>query len=339
MKKLITIFATALALGVNAQTDTSNYSYFTKNTLNGTLYGIKNKNTNKIVIPAECSDVAICNYAEKGMFGFVKNNKWGMIDTSGKIIIKPIYDGISFFVEDRAFAMVNQKYGVIDKAGKVLTPFHYDNFEDFNDGISRVVINEQFGFIDKTGKQVIPCKYKEAYTAYGLILIYLQTWENYYDKVTTQGGKEVERTHVGSSDKLPLIYNNSGILIYKGKDSEKVKFTESKNIIISKYNSYDYTTSSKMLNQTGKEILPYSKNYQLEIYDYWIRIKFAGERYNNYGILDFDGKEVLPPNFSAISDYDFNNGELAKVSFNDGTFFYIDYSGKCIEFENVKCPE
>ena len=108
----------------------------------------------------------------------------GLIDSTGKEIISPIYD---FLEMSDGMVIVGQdtdnnaktgvkntgvdKYGVFDLQGNQVVPLKYDRVENFYDGLTAVymtvgvegslikVEKELVGFIDKTGKEVIPVQY------------------------------------------------------------------------------------------------------------------------------------------------------------------------------------
>ena len=65
-----------------------------------------------------------------------------------------VYD----FRDGLAKFRTNDKYGVIDTTGKVIVPMIYDEIESFLDGVARVEIfgdyPTHYGFIDMTGKEV-----------------------------------------------------------------------------------------------------------------------------------------------------------------------------------------
>jgi hypothetical protein len=63
------------------------------------------------------------------------NDKWGLIDRSGKEIIPVKYQGAIFgFIEGMASVQLNNKWGFVDNTGKeVITP-QYDEVHDFENG-------------------------------------------------------------------------------------------------------------------------------------------------------------------------------------------------------------
>ena len=93
-------------------------------------------------------------------FPFVKNEKTGYEDASGKIIVAPKYDeGYNFF-EGLAVVKLNEKYGFIDTTGKEVIPLKYDYVENFSEGFASVQVYPKWTFINKKGIKQIPPTYE-----------------------------------------------------------------------------------------------------------------------------------------------------------------------------------
>lgn len=313
------------------------YKTFEKNTMQGTKVGITNKKTGKEVLPAVYDNV----FEYENERFFVQNNgKIGVIDTTGKIIIPFQYDDVAV-KDDRAFLRKSGKWAMFNyQAGVAMTTFQYDEVLGYEDGIARVAIAGKQGYVDKFGKQILSCKFTEGYDCYGeFILVYEKVFVSTgYEYVTKNvDGDVINRQDIGSSDKLPIVFNKQGKIIYKGVHGERVKFCNGKSVFIVEgaMGSYTEPAYHKIVDAFGSTIIPYSTKYKFEPDKNWIRIDAPTGK----GILGFDAKVLLNPNFANISDYTYNNDTLAKVSFKNDSFFYIDINAKCVEFSGVKCPE
>lgn len=115
------------------------------------------KDYKKIPIVAE-------NYhVQNGRIVFSKNGKWGIMDESGKILIKPIYDMIDGFESyDYTTAKTDnfRKNGIISRDGKIISPFIYDQIYDYQSKNMIVVSNNKYGLINHKGKSILPTIYK-----------------------------------------------------------------------------------------------------------------------------------------------------------------------------------
>lgn len=114
-------------------------------------YGIKNKD-GKIIIPP-CYDY-VCYDEHEEIFLIRKGHKWGIAGKNGEILIKPIYD-ISRFNEGLAAIKIKGKWGFVNNKGEIVIPAKFDSADDYKNGVSLIKLNGKFGYIDKDGKYVI----------------------------------------------------------------------------------------------------------------------------------------------------------------------------------------
>jgi len=87
---------------------------------------------------------------------FVKG-KWGFIDTTGKLVVEPKFDGVKNFSNGLALVTVGRGFdtlvGYIDSTGKLVVPFKYKTGTDFSNGRALVSpdASGQSKLIDKQG--------------------------------------------------------------------------------------------------------------------------------------------------------------------------------------------
>ncbi len=84
---------------------------------------------------------------------------WGYFDGEGEMVIQPIYQAASSFVESRAIVKIDGKYGFIDEYGDLVVEAIYDKVYPFNDGIARVRLKGKYGYVSQRGGEIIQCKY------------------------------------------------------------------------------------------------------------------------------------------------------------------------------------
>lgn len=96
----------------------------------------------------------------KGTAKFTKNGKWGVIDSTGKIIAKPRYDQLEN-MDDFYIAKLGDKYGVVDFKGNVVLEPQFKKIDPhMEDGKYIKAIGEDgFGLYDTTGKMIIEPNY------------------------------------------------------------------------------------------------------------------------------------------------------------------------------------
>src|SRR6185369_10974528 len=85
-----------------------------------------------------------------------QDGKWGYIDSSGKIVIKPQFLWAEEFSEGLAsFQNEHGKHGYIDESGTVVIEPKYDSVTDFSEGLAAVSFDLGWGYIDKIGNWVL----------------------------------------------------------------------------------------------------------------------------------------------------------------------------------------
>lgn len=87
-----------------------------------------------------------------------KSKGWGGIDSTGKMVIPPIYAKEFYFENGFAKIYENNKYSIINKAGKVIAQ-DYDDVYIGREMIS-VMKGKKWGGIDKDGNIVLPFVYE-----------------------------------------------------------------------------------------------------------------------------------------------------------------------------------
>ncbi|MBR4839941.1 MAG: WG repeat-containing protein [Paludibacteraceae bacterium] len=93
----------------------------------------------------------------------LKNNKYGYVDKSGKLVVKAVYDNASEYSEGLARVGKGNRYGFINEEGKVVVPLNYVAASNFAYGYAVVKpdVNTAF-FIDKGGNVLGNTSYKDA---------------------------------------------------------------------------------------------------------------------------------------------------------------------------------
>lgn len=82
--------------------------------------------------------------------------KWGFVDTEGKIIINPQFLNTGNFNNGKcAVENKDRKWGYIDKEGKIVINHQFDKAKEFVNGKAIVVSDGKSGLIDENGKYII----------------------------------------------------------------------------------------------------------------------------------------------------------------------------------------
>jgi len=124
------------------------------------LYGYINQK-GKEVIP--------CKYKHLGYeihnnrVFYQENNKYGFLDTTGKVVVAPVYDRVFDFIIDVTAVQQGEKWALINDKGKLVTEFIYDMIVGhtwYDQQFVVVYQNKKCGIIDKKGKLILPIEYE-----------------------------------------------------------------------------------------------------------------------------------------------------------------------------------
>jgi hypothetical protein len=124
------------------------------------MSGMVNLATGKLVIPVQYS-FNTYNYSD-GFIQFRRDNKKGLLDSTGKELFFDMYDDFSpGFLDGMAWVMKDKQYGFMDTKGVLAIPAQYQSVRGFSNGLAIVKQNNKYGMIDKQGKPVLPAEYDD----------------------------------------------------------------------------------------------------------------------------------------------------------------------------------
>ncbi len=139
-----------------------------------------------------------------------KNNKVGVIDKLGKVIIPIKYDGISDEVTDKEIAVKKDgKWGFINKQNTIIIPLQYDDARNFNNGLSAVKQDGKWGFINQQGKMVIKPQYNKAENFNNGVSAVKQSGK--WGFINQQGKMVIKPQY----DKVYRVFDNGVVLVKK----------------------------------------------------------------------------------------------------------------------------
>lgn len=99
-------------------------------------------------------------YPQGELMWFFTGERYGLADTTGAILIEPIYEQLWYFADnDLAPAKLHNSFGFIDRQGIVKIPFEYQETNGFKHGLAAVKVDGNWGFIDSSGELVIEPKF------------------------------------------------------------------------------------------------------------------------------------------------------------------------------------
>ncbi len=106
----------------------------------------------QIIRPIEAD---VVKSAGAGKWKFKRDDKWGLLNSLGEIILEPRYELMNKYNSDRIAVANQDKWGYCDENGQEVIPLQFPLVWDYSDGRARFIDDRGVGFIDKGGRMVI----------------------------------------------------------------------------------------------------------------------------------------------------------------------------------------
>lgn len=122
--------------------------------------GVVNKQGN-IVIPIEYDHIGA---TERPIFSVRKEDKWGFIDSVGSVIVPIVYENVGIFGNSNVVgAKLNGKWGLINENDDVILNFNYDKVNQYSDLENLIFMQKdsKWELFNDKGIQVLPNKFDE----------------------------------------------------------------------------------------------------------------------------------------------------------------------------------
>lgn len=167
---------------------------------------------------------------ETDLIWFVVDEKLGLMNKSGKVLVDAIYDvdksGSTYYVyanfsEGLARVSNGTTYGYINENGKVVIPLSYDDAGYFHEGLAYVKDNGKYGYINPKGNVVIPLTYDDAYSfnTHGQAMIEVGDFFKLIDKkgniiIDSQDDiTDVGNYYIGEKDGVVKLFDTKGEVV------------------------------------------------------------------------------------------------------------------------------
>jgi len=268
----------------------------------------------------------------EGVYPVEFDSLWGYIDRKGKVIIEPNYWDVDFF--DEGYACVgnsNEMYGFINTKGDTVIDFKYnESFGGFSQGLADVTINDSCGYINKKGEIVIPLIYETCYP-FLCELAVIWTFDG-EQKIINQKGETFEYVEEKHKDKK-LWSLNTYAGAFKTESGRGRLNAKGDTIIPPNYLSTgNLSDRMHIIQAKNKKWGAYDEKGNLVIEPQFDDLWHFYEGVANfslsgkYGYVNKKGEIVIDPKFDYASQ--FNNG-LAYVEL-EGKAGFIDKNGKVV---------
>lgn len=276
------------------------------------------------------------------LYQITVENKSGFIDQTGRVVIRPKFDGDRYILSDFSEGLAEfkdmkalpdypfSKEGFMDSSGRVVIKPQFDVAYDFSNGRAQVTVGDLTSFIDKTGKQVIRLEPYQAARSFreGLAAVY-SNFEFWY--IDLDGNIVIPKkigmpkdfseglacVYLPVDDKLKVGYiDKSGKVVVEPKFEDGYDFSEG-------FAAVKIDGKFGFINRAGQIIIAPKYNSAYKFSNGLARVSSS----EIYGFINRRGTLIIPEKYDVISG-DFSEG-LAPVCSN-GKCGYIDANGKYV---------
>ena len=124
------------------------------------LFGLKNKNTNDIIVDAQYKKLI-----RLGNSSWIinKKNKYGLIDCSGNILVEPKFRHVDRMLGKYVKLGNENNYGVYNEKGENIIPNEYMSIDMLFGGMFLVKKDYKYGVADKNGKIILNTIFDDIY--------------------------------------------------------------------------------------------------------------------------------------------------------------------------------
>lgn len=243
---------------------------------------------------------------QDGMLAVKKGDKWGFLNSEGKLAIPLKYDNVNDFNGGYAPAASGSKYVIVNKKGEE-TPLEtaVGELKDFSEGLAPFRTNDKkFGYMSEAGKVAIPAQFESVgYFKQGI------AWAKTSDKkvgyINTKGEWIIKPVYEAGKD----FDQESGLARVKGKDkwsyvTKSGEAVELKDTEIFEDFSEGLAKGRKngkfgFLNSKGEWVI----KPELDGARSFVNGYSAAKKGDNWGMIDKSGKWVIEPIYDGIKDF------------------------------------
>ncbi|MCL1854665.1 MAG: WG repeat-containing protein [Clostridia bacterium] len=269
-------------------------------------------------------------------------SQYGFIDRAGNLVIDLLdldaYDPEPFS-EGLAFVMIDGKYGCIDPSGNVVIKPRWEDTRPFSGGLAAVYNGRNWGFIDQTGKVVIKPQWKDRPSSFseGLLLYDKNDKIGFMDNKGKVALKPKWDFGGSFHEGLAFVFAENNYIREFIDAQGNVMFTMPDGIYF--YSSFsegcacitatDYSTGKSLygfIDRTGSVIIEPEWDYAAPFSEGLAFVTKDEGKGDKRGFIDRAGNVVSEPQWDEADS--FSNG-LARVK-KDGKWGFIDREGNVV---------
>lgn len=238
------------------------------------------------------------------------DGRYGFTDTSGRVVVEPVYDYARDFEEGLAVVGrgkgEERRFGAIDRTGREVIACAWDDVSDCADGRCRVQlglgVQRRYGFADSSGRMVVPVGYDYAMPfSEGAAAVGTGRW---VERRIEPGRVPPKDGNVEFSGKFGFIDTDGGLLteiVYDDASS----FSEGRAAV---GRMGKYYVKWGYIDAAGKEVIPFDYFGAESFHDGLAVVSRISGGVPKYGYIDTAGREVIPCRFDTAQPY--RNGSM-----------------------------
>ncbi len=254
-------------------------------------WGLRDKTSKEIIIPAQYDYVGHCRYAYRG-WDIKQDGQCGKVNARGEWIFPIEYDEIETVYSMGHILIKSGKKSAWNMNGIMIADFIYDDIDNSGDYENwKVCIEGKWGMIDSAGNDMIPVVYDELYSHKDYI---------HAQKDGLHGMIDAQNNIV-----IPFLYEEVDI--------------RDKKVIVKKNGLYGIMTID------GEVRVPYQYEAYSVISNDIIRVKKDGL----YGHINYDGNTVFPFKYEDLGTFAHYRDNITYAKC-DGKYGFVDRDGKVI---------
>lgn len=293
----------------------------------------------KFEAPVEDFSEGMAKISTRGESGG-ENQKYGYIDTTGKVRIERQFESASDFHEGMAYVEtklhLNEPIGFIDTTGRIVIPLpRQSGSPRFSESLAAVKLAAGYGFIDREGRVRIDPQFSDAGDfSEGLAWVHIDEEKaGYIDKtgklVIGPGNYRMsDDSNFSEGLAAVRIGNRFGYLDPAGSIRIRPQFEEAHKfsggrarVKLDGKNGY--------IDKTGRIVIRPQYEYAYEFSEGLAAVEHKqGLRgYPQWGFIDTSGRMVIQPQYDRVADF---TAGMAFVRTRERGIGYIDRSGRYV---------
>lgn len=258
-------------------------------------------------------------------FAVYKDEKWGVIDNSGKYVVDPAYkemivvpnnkQGIFICIYDVDYTTGTYKTKALNEKNKEIFT-DYDQVEAlqnkdnknnvwYEQEVLKVQKNGKYGLINISGKEVVPTEYEEITIIEEIANSFKALKNGKYGIIDGEGKTVIEPKYanidvLGKDNKSGFVIENDegkyGIINYSGEEILSAKYDEIEKIYGQDLYVVSIAGQEKVVNKEGNDVITSG-------FDSIKKITSDGiifTRSNKYGLMSLLGEVIIPATYDDL---------------------------------------